>query len=71
MWGPVPMPIDVEAIGGRLEPGVKLHGDHGRIETRQAFVCGEIDWLRDHQWPGLAAIGSVNIASTQRISELI
>ena len=37
----------------------EVDGDHGRIETRQAFVCSEIDWLRDHQWPGLAAVGKV------------
>lgn len=39
------------------EPAVD--GGHGRIETRQAFVCGKIDWLRDHAWPGLAAVGKV------------
>jgi hypothetical protein len=34
--------------------------DHGRIETRQAFVCSDIAWLQEHdQWPGLAAIGKV------------
>jgi predicted transposase YbfD/YdcC len=37
----------------------EVDGDHGRIETRQAFVCSEIDWLRVHQWPGLAAVGKV------------
>ena len=36
-----------------------VDGDHGRIETRQAFVCTKIDWLGDHQWPGLAAVGKV------------
>ncbi len=39
------------------EPAVD--GEHGRIETRQAFVCTNINWLRDHGWPGLAAIGKV------------
>jgi predicted transposase YbfD/YdcC len=38
----------------------EVEGDHGRIETRQAFVCTEIDWLQaHHQWPGLAAIGKI------------
>jgi hypothetical protein len=34
--------------------------DHGRIETRTAMVSTEIDWLqKQHQWPGLKAIGKV------------
>ena len=36
-----------------------VDGDHGRIETRQAFLCTKIDWLRDHAWPGLAGVGKV------------
>src|SRR6267154_228098 len=37
-----------------------VEADHGRIETRTAMVSSEIDWLqKDHQWPGLAAIGKV------------
>ena len=37
-----------------------VDGDHGRIETRTATVCADIDWLQaDHQWPGLTAIGKV------------
>jgi predicted transposase YbfD/YdcC len=37
-----------------------VDGDHGRVETRTATVCTDIDWLkRDHQWPGLAAIGRI------------
>jgi len=37
-----------------------VDGDHGRIETRTATVCADIDWLqKDHQWPGLVAIGKV------------
>ena len=32
---------------------------HGRIETRTASVCHDIDWLDVHDWPALAAIGSV------------
>jgi len=38
----------------------EVEGDHGRIETRQAFVCSDIAWLQEHhRWPGLAAIGKV------------
>jgi predicted transposase YbfD/YdcC len=37
-----------------------VEADHGRIETRTAMVSTEIDWLqKQHQWPGLKAIGSV------------
>ncbi len=32
---------------------------HGRIETRTASVCHDIDWLGVHDGPALAAIGSV------------
>jgi predicted transposase YbfD/YdcC len=40
------------------EPTVEA--DHGRIETRTAMVSTDIDWLqKDHQWPGLVAIGKV------------
>lgn len=37
----------------------EVDADHGRIETRQAFVCTKIDWLAEHDWPGLAALGKV------------
>jgi predicted transposase YbfD/YdcC len=41
-----------------VEPTVEA--DHGRIETRTAMVSTDIDWLqKDHQWPGLVAIGKV------------
>ena len=36
--------------------------DHGRIETRKARVRTDVGWLQEaleHDWPGLAAIGSV------------
>ena len=37
-----------------------VEADQGRIETRTATVSTEIDWLqRQHQWPGLKAIGKV------------
>ena len=36
-----------------------VEADHGRIETRTATVCSDIDWLEDHRWPGLRAIGKV------------
>ena len=37
-----------------------VEADHGRIETRTATVSTDIDWLqKDHQWPGLTAIGKV------------
>jgi len=37
-----------------------VEADHGRIETRTAMVSTDIAWLiKDHQWPGLAAVGKV------------
>ncbi len=37
-----------------------VEADHGRIETRTATVSTDIDWLqKEHQWPGLRAIGKV------------
>lgn len=37
-----------------------VEADHGRIETRTATLSAEIDWLqKQHQWPGLKAIGKV------------
>ncbi len=38
---------------------------HGRIETRRAAVCHDVDWLKDHEQPGLAAVGPVS--STREI----
>ena len=33
---------------------------HGRIETREATVCHDIDTLVDlHHWPGLQAVGKL------------
>ena len=43
-----------------------VEADHGRIETRTATVSTDIAWLiKDHQWPGLAAVGKV-----ERIREI-
>lgn len=40
-----------------------IDGDHGRIETRQAWLCTDIEWLRTaHGWPGLACIGKLSAA---------
>jgi predicted transposase YbfD/YdcC len=49
---------DPELKASRTAPLVEA--DHGRIETRTATVCTEIGWLqKQHQWPGLKAIGKV------------
>ncbi len=49
---------DPELKASTSEPVVEA--DHGRIETRTAMVSTEIDWLtKQHQWPGLKAIGKV------------
>ena len=34
-----------------------VDGDHGRIETRDYTVIGDVDWLQErHQWPGLKSV---------------
>ena len=49
---------DPESKASTAAPVVE--GDHGRVETRTATVSTEIGWLqKEHQWPGLAAIGKV------------
>ena len=49
---------DPELKASTAAPAVEA--DHGRIETRTATVSTEIDWLqKQHQWPGLKAIGKV------------
>jgi len=49
---------DAECKASTSAPVVEA--DHGRIETRTATVSTDIDWLRkQHQWPGLKAIGKV------------
>jgi predicted transposase YbfD/YdcC len=50
----------------RVTTARTVDGDHGRIETRTATVCTDIEWLqKQHGWPGLTAIGMVT-----RIREL-
>jgi predicted transposase YbfD/YdcC len=54
---------DPELKASRTAPLVEA--DHGRIETRTATVSTEMGWLqKQHQWPGLKAIGKV-----QRVRE--
>ena len=37
-----------------------VDGAHGRIETRRALLCHDLEWLEArHDWPGLKAIGKV------------
>jgi predicted transposase YbfD/YdcC len=49
---------DPEAKVSTAKPVVEA--DHGRVETRTAMVSTEIGWLqKQHQWPGLKAIGKV------------
>jgi len=49
---------DPELKASHSQPLVEA--DHGRIETRTATVSTEIGWLqKQHQWPGLKAIGKV------------
>src|SRR3954462_10328974 len=42
-----------------------VEADHGRIETRNAMVSTDIDWVQqDHRWPGLTAIKVTRIRET-------
>lgn len=50
---------DPAHAAGLEESKPEVDADHGRIETRQAFVCTKVDWLGDHAWPGLAAVGKI------------
>lgn len=44
----------------RSPPSRSSRAIAGRIETRTATVATDIAWLiKDHQWPGLAAVGKV------------
>src|SRR3954469_15229781 len=67
---PVPTaddPLDDPAHAPELSVSRAIDGDHGRIETREASLCTQIDWLQKrHHWPGLAAIGKV--ARTREIN---
>jgi predicted transposase YbfD/YdcC len=52
--------LDDPAHAADLASHRAVEGDHGRIETREAFVCDEVGWRQEpHHWPGLAAIGKV------------
>ena len=40
---------------------VQKEKNRGRIETRTAFVTGDIGWIPDRQaWPGLCCVGSIH-----------
>jgi predicted transposase YbfD/YdcC len=59
--------LDDPAHAPELSVSRAIDGDHGRIETREASLCTQIDWLqKQHHWPGLAAIGKV--ARTREIN---
>jgi predicted transposase YbfD/YdcC len=42
--------------------GIKsVEKDHGRIETREVFVCTELEWLKQRgEWVGLSAVAMVH-----------
>ncbi len=40
---------------------VQKEKNRGRIETRTAFVTGDIGWIPDRQaWPGLCCVGAIH-----------
>ena len=47
-------PATVLAYASQVNKG------HGRVETRRAYVSGDVAWLQErHHWPGLQAVGKV------------
>jgi predicted transposase YbfD/YdcC len=43
-----------------------VDGNHGRIETREAVLCTDTQWLqKEHGWPGLACIGKITAIREQ------
>lgn len=52
--------LDEPAHAADLASHRTVDAEHGRIETREAFVCAKVDWLQErHDWPGLAAFGKI------------
>ena len=52
--------LDDPAHADDLRHAREVDADHGRIETRDAYVHADIGWLQQrHNWPGLAAIGKL------------
>jgi predicted transposase YbfD/YdcC len=58
------------------DSGLKLHdqaqtveADHGRIETREAYLVTDLAWLQEqHHWPGLACIGQITATREDKAS---
>lgn len=52
---------DVQFMMETAEAGdTHVDSGHGRIESRQATVITDLDWLQStHQWPGLKAVGRI------------
>ncbi|MCP5082064.1 MAG: ISAs1 family transposase [Alphaproteobacteria bacterium] len=60
LYEDVKLYLDDPETAGNIQSFQTVDGDHGRIETRSASLCHDIDWLQEHHaWPGLAAIGKV------------
>jgi predicted transposase YbfD/YdcC len=62
--------------GMRHDKCESVSGDHGRIETRRAWITDEVHWLGEDllkDWPGLATVAAIECRredqSTHRISK--
>jgi predicted transposase YbfD/YdcC len=50
----------------KISQDTTIDSDHGRIETRTTTVIHDVDWLQEHNWPGLKAV--VMVESSREIS---
>ncbi len=68
LHGDVEKYMEDPQMSGNIDVSEELvEKGHGRIETRRARVCHDVDWLREtHDWPGLAAFGAVDATRETR-----
>jgi len=45
----IPSTARLWTVSPTLARSCDVDGDHGRIETREAFICAEIGWLQAQQ----------------------
>ena len=44
--------LDVPGHAGICDVFQRVNGGHGRIETRRALICHDLEWLEArHDWP--------------------
>ena len=54
--------LDDSGHAGICDAFQSVDSGHGRIETRRALLCHDLEWLEArHDWLGLTAIGKVTV----------